>query len=159
MMTGLEPRDFTWVIAGKLAVAERIGGHGFQHRRVRREEEIAWLVNNGVTTVLSLLPGNQNLSAYEAADLRAVHAPLDPEDPDSVAAVFQIMSEQLAEAGTVLLVHGDTIDDAMSGVLAGYLVHSAMVSDPIVATAAIQEILRRPLGPVARSMIPERAGA
>jgi len=26
------------VIAGKLAVCERIGGHGFQHRRVRRED-------------------------------------------------------------------------------------------------------------------------
>ena len=42
MVTGLEPRGFTWVIAGRLAVSERVGGHGFQHRRVRREEEIAW---------------------------------------------------------------------------------------------------------------------
>ena len=44
-MTGLKPREFVWVIAGRLAVCERIGGYGFQHRRVRREEEITWLRN------------------------------------------------------------------------------------------------------------------
>ncbi len=33
-----------------------------------------------------------------------------------------------------------------------------MIEDPIVATAAIQEILKRPLGPEARAVIPERAG-
>ena len=67
MLTGLEPREFTWVISDRLAVSERIGGHGFQHRRVRREEEITWLLHHGVTAVLSLLDGNQNLAAYEAA--------------------------------------------------------------------------------------------
>ena len=33
MITGLKPRGFTWVIADRLAVSERIGGFGFQHRR------------------------------------------------------------------------------------------------------------------------------
>ena len=69
MTVGLEPRGFTWVIARRLAVSERIGGYGFQHRRVRREEEIAWLRANGINAVLSLLDGNQNLAAYEKAGL------------------------------------------------------------------------------------------
>ena len=51
-MTGLEPRGFVWVIAGRLAVSERIGGYGFQHRRVRRQEEINWIKHEGVTAVL-----------------------------------------------------------------------------------------------------------
>ncbi|MCH8985187.1 MAG: hypothetical protein IIB04_01075 [Acidobacteria bacterium] len=55
-MAGLEPRGFTWVIAGKLAVSERIGGYGIQHRRVRREEEIIWLVEAGITAVLDTSP-------------------------------------------------------------------------------------------------------
>lgn len=158
MMTGLEPRDFTWIISGRLAVSERIGGYGFQHRRVRREEEIAWLVHHGFTAVLSLLDGNQNLAAYEAAGLAPHHAPLDEHDPVSVNAVFAAIGEALLPAGAVVLLHRDIVDDAIAGVIAGYLVFSARVTDPIVATAVVQEILKRPLGPGARAMIPAKAG-
>ena len=67
--TGLEPRGFRWVITGRLAVAERIGGYGFQHRKVRREEEIIWLQDQGVNTIISLLGPSQNSYAYETAGL------------------------------------------------------------------------------------------
>lgn len=158
MTTGLEPRDFTWVIAGRLAVCERIGGYGFQHRRVRREEEIAWLASAGITAVVSLLEGNQNLSSYEEAGFAVVHAPLTDLDPATIKSVFAALDSVLVESRYVVLVHRDTIDDAVAGVLAGYLIHSKMIEDPIVATAAIQEILKRPLGPEARAVIPEQAG-
>lgn len=158
-MTGLEPRDFTWVIQGRLAVSERIGGYGFQHRRVRREEEIAWLLSSGVTAVLSLLEGNQNIAAYEEAGLATHHQALSDLEPATTRAVFEAMDEALREAGSVLLVHRDIIDDAVAGILAGYLVHSGLIEDSIVAMAAIQEILKRPLGPEARAIIPDQAGA
>ena len=159
MMTGLEPREFTWVIAGRLAVSERIGGYGFQHRRVRREEEIAWLSHHGVTAVLSLLDGNQNLAAYEAAGMAAHHEPLGDLEPATVSRVLAAIHGALDGPATVLLVHRDTIDDPLAGILAGYLVYSGLIEDPIVATAAIQEILKRALGPAARAIIPEIAGA
>jgi hypothetical protein len=89
-MTGLEPRDFTWVITDRLAVAERIGGHGFQHRRVRREEEIAWLLDKGITAILSLLEGNQNLTAYELAGLDTRHEPFVDGEPETVGASSSI---------------------------------------------------------------------
>jgi len=158
MMTGLEPREFTWVISGRLAVSERIGGYGFQHRRVRREEEISWLQHHGVNAVLSLLDGNQNLAAYESAGFSYAHQPLDDLEPDTIKAVFGAIGSMIGRKGTVLLIHRDTIDDAMAGILAGYLVHSGLVKDPIIATAAIQEILKRPLGPTARRVIPQGAG-
>lgn len=157
-MTGLEPREFTWVITGRLAVSERVGGHGFQHRRVRREEEIAWLRAAGVTAVLSLLPGNQNLAAYRAAGLVAVHEPLLDLEPASAERVFSALRNLLREQTTVLL-HRDTIDEAVCGILAGYLVYAGLVSEPIVATDTIQRILHRPLGPEARAVIPQAAGA
>ena len=159
MMTGLEPRSFTWVISDRLAVSERIGGHGFQHRRVRREEEIAWLKAAGVTAVLSLLEGNQNLAAYEAAGISAHNEPLVDLEPESIRRVFKTMTEITERPGTVLLVHRDIIDDAVAGVLAGYLVHSGRVEDPIVATDLTQRILKRPLGPEARAIISESTGA
>lgn len=159
MMTGLEPRGFTWVISRRLAVSERIGGYGFQHRRVRREEEITWLKHAGITAVLSLLEGNQNIAAYEAAGIEAFNEWLAELEPESVRRVFRSMSKISSKPGTVLLVHRDIIDDAVAGVLAGYLVHSGRISDPIVATALVQEILKRPLGPEARAIIPQSAGA
>jgi hypothetical protein len=157
-MTGLEPRDFTWVIQDRLAVSERIGGYGFQHRRVRREEEIIWLKNAGVTSVLSLLDGNQNIAAYEAAGFATLHQPLGDLEADSVAAVFATLDIALRAPGAVLLVHRDIIDEAVAGILAGYLVHSGLVEDPIVAIHAVQEILKRPLGPEARTIVPGAGG-
>lgn len=155
-MAGLEPRGFTWVIAGKLAVSERIGGHGFQHRRVRREEEIIWIKEAGITTVLSFLPGHQNQAAYEGADLTSIHEAIDGGlDPEDVGRVFEAIDKALAEPGTVLLVHRDLIDDTLIGILGGYLVHSGLIADPIVATTVIQEIAGKALGPEGRRLIPQ----
>jgi len=159
MTVGLEPRGFTWVIARRLAVSERIGGYGFQHRRVRREEEIAWLQANGINAVLSLLDGNQNLAAYEKAGLLGVNEALPELTVDGAKRVLKAMSRILSKSDRVLLVHRDVIDDTLAGVLAGYLVHSGRIEEPIMATALIQEILKRPLGPEARAIIPLTAGA
>jgi hypothetical protein len=155
-VAGLEPRGFRWVIAGRLALSERVGGYGFQHRRVRREEEIIWLKEQGINTVLTFLPSSQNSAAYEAAGFRVLSHPVEgfPEEGDEVEAIFATMDASLAPAGASVLIHRDTIDDAMSGILAGYLVHSGLVEDPIIATSVIQEIVGRPLGPKGRSLIP-----
>lgn len=154
-MTGLKPREFVWVIAGRLAVCERIGGYGFQHRRVRREEEITWLRNEaGITSIVSLLPGNQNVSAYEDAGFSVVHRPFSHEDEDGdLSPFFEALDEALADNKASVLVHRDTIDEGMGGLLAGYLVHADYIDDPIIASAVIQEILGWPLGPKARAMI------
>ena len=154
-MAGLEPRDFIWVINGQLATSERIGGYGFQHRRVRRSEEIAWLLDEGITAVLSLMEGHHNISAYEEAGLDSYHEPLGPEvEVEDAARVFKTMQEAMGKEGTVLLIHRETVDDVVAGILGGYLVAASLLEDPIVATATIQKILGRPLGPIARSLIP-----
>ncbi len=154
-MAGLEPRGFKWVIAGQLAISERIGGYGFQHRRVRREEEILWLAEQGINTVVSLMPGNQNQAAYEGATLRyynfAIEDDLDPED---VSKVFAVLDEALGHPGASVLVHRELIGDLLVGLMGGYLVHSGLISDPIIATSVIQEISGRPLGPEGRQLIP-----
>jgi hypothetical protein len=153
---GLEPRGFRWVIAGRLAVSERIGGSGFQHRRVRREEEIAWLYDQGINTILSLLPAGQNTSVYEEAGFRVVVHTVEgtPDEIEDVDGIFAAMDEAINVRGASVLFHRDTIDETVSGLLAGYLVHSGLVKDPIIATSVIQEILGRPLGPEGRRLIP-----
>jgi len=157
-MAGLEPRGFRWVIAGRLAVSERIGGYGFQHRRVRREEEIVWLKEQGINAVLSLLGSSQNRAAYEAAGFTFHAVPLEGqlEDAAAVRRVFEAMDRALAPRGAAVLVHRDTIDDTVAGLLAGYLVDRGLVEDPIIATSVIQEIVGRPIGPEGRRLIPVR---
>ena len=155
MITGLKPRGFTWVIAGRLAVSERIGGHGFQHRRVRREEEINWLVSEGITDVVTLLAGNQNHAAYEAAGIGAHAVPIDPEvlrHGGGASELYEVLDRLMAGEKTVL-VHREIIDDTVAGLLGGYLMSSGRVDDPILAAALIQEILGRPLGPEGRALI------
>ena len=151
----MQPRDFAWVIGDKLATSARIGGQGFQHRRVRRQEEIAWLVDEGFTAVVSLLPGTQNVNSYEAAGLEVCRAPVGLDsDRAAVDRAFATIHEALAEPGARVLVHRDFVDDAVAGVLAGYVVFSGLVDDERLATMAIQAVIGRPLGPGARALIP-----
>ena len=146
------------MIAGRFAVSDRIGGSGFQHRRVRREEEIAWLKDQGINTVLTLLPAGQNKTAYEESGFRVVVHTVDgpPGEITNVTGVFDAMDAALNVPGASVLLHRDTVDETVAGLLAGYLVHCGLVSDPIIATSVIQEILGRPLGPEGRGLIPTR---
>ena len=54
-MAGLKPNDFNWIIEGKLAVSECIGGGGLTPRKIRREEEIQWIKSQGINAIFSLL--------------------------------------------------------------------------------------------------------
>jgi hypothetical protein len=159
MVAGLKPRGFTWVITDRLAVSERVGGSGFQHRRVRREEEITWLVEEaGINTVVSMLPGNQNLLAYREAGMATFSVPIGTElSSGDVDQFFTTLSQATAKRQSRVLVHREAIDDTVGGLLGGFLVSSGLVTDPILALAVIQQILGRALGPEGRSLIPASA--
>lgn len=159
MVAGLKPRGFTWVIADQLAVSERVGGSGFQHRRVRREEEITWLVEEaGINTVVSMLPGNQNLQAYREAGIATYSVPIGQTfEPEEVEAFFATLARATERTRAKVLIHRETIDDTVGGLLGGYLVMSGLVDDPILALAVIQQILGRAIGPEGRSLIPATA--
>jgi hypothetical protein len=158
MVAGLKPRGFTWVIADRLAVSDRVGGSGFQHRRVRREEEITWLVEEaGINTIVSMLPSNQNLAAYRQAGIATYAVPIGPVvGSEEVNRFFSTLSKALSRNHAKVLVHREIIDDTIGGLLGGYLVMSGMVKDPILALAVIQQILGRALGPEGRALIPEQ---
>lgn len=161
MVAGLKPRGFTWVITDRLAVSDRVGGSGFQHRRVRREEEITWLVEEAqINTIVSMLGGNQNLAAYRQAGIATYSVPLSgPLTEQDVGRFFATLDQALARNHARVLIHRETIDDTIGGLLGGYLVNSGLVEDPILALALIQQILGRALGPEGRSLIPEANGS
>lgn len=149
------------MITDRLAVSERVGGSGFQHRRVRREEEITWLVEEaGINTVLSMLSGNQNLLAYREAGITTYSVPIGPElGAREVDEFFKTLAKATRREQSRVLVHREAIDDTVGGLLGGFLVSSGLVKDPILALAVIQQILGRALGPEGRSLIPASAAS
>ena len=151
---GIQPRHFRWVIEGKLAVCERPGGFGPNHRRVRRQEEIIWIRENGFDFVVSLIPANHHLHSYDELGVAWKHWPLTP-SLDWRAAFAKIYPElhRLLGSGSRLLVHGDDLNDRLAGLLAGYLVWSGMVPHPTQAIVIMERILGRQIGPEGRTMV------
>ena len=154
MKTGLQPRDFKWVIKDRLATSARIGGQGFQHRRVRREEEITWLVEAGFTTVVSLLPGTQNVRNYETAGLEVYLAPVDLDPEPARPRRCSRSSARLWPSpgrGSWCIATSWTTRWRGCCRVRGFC---RAGDDPRVAAMVIQEIIGRPLGPTARALIP-----
>ncbi len=110
----------------------------------------------GITDVVTLLAGNQNLQAYSAAGLKTHGVPIPAEiAPGDANRLYEALDEILVDPAARVLVHREIIDDMLAGLLGGYLIASGLLEDRILAAAIIQEILGRPLGPEGRSLIPD----
>ncbi len=151
---GIVPRNFKWVLKEQFAVSERPGGYGDNHRRVRREEEIIWVKQQGFTCVLSLISSPHNLHNYEEHELPYCHHPFPTHDieADELADLYgQIRS--LSSNGGKLLVHQDELGDSISGVVAGYLLWAGLVPTGPQTISLTERLLERQLGPKGRTIV------
>jgi hypothetical protein len=151
---GIRPRNFAWILKDRLAVCERPGGYGANHRRVRRQEEIIWIREQGFTCVVSLIPSPHNLHNYDELGVTHRHMPYGPHDDDAraLAELYAALAEMLAGGGKVL-VHQDELGDRVSGAMAGYLVWSGVVPEPPQATSIVERLLTRQMGPYGRDLV------
>ncbi|MCU1453887.1 MAG: hypothetical protein JWN46_2033 [Acidimicrobiales bacterium] len=151
---GIEPRNFCWVIKDKLAVCERPGGYGANHRRVRRQEEIIWIREQGFTSVVSVIPSPHNLHNYDELGVAWLHRPFAPHD-DARSVLGQLYPELrgLLAAEGKLLVHGEELGDRISGLVAGYLVWTGMVPSGPQATSLTERLVHRQMGPIGREIV------
>lgn len=137
-----------------LAVCERPGGYGPSHRRIRRTEEIVWVKAQGFTTVVSTLAAPHNLHAYDEADLPWRHVPfVGGEDRAVVLDELYAELRALLAAGERVLLHHNEAGDHLQGTVAGYLVYAGLVDEPARATAMVERLLQRPMGPVGRELV------
>jgi len=138
---GIEPRSFTWVYKGILAVSERPGGSTTVHRRVRRDEELLWLKHQGFGRVISILPEMQNLSAYFEHGLTASHYALrgGPQQHEVLEACYQDIANSMS-SNIVVLLHGDEVSDRLLGVIAGYLVWTKKAPTVPTAVALVERL-------------------
>ena len=151
---GIEPRGFTWVYRGILAVAERPGGSTTVHRRVRRDEELLWIKHQGFGRVISILPVMQNLESYVDHGLSVSHYALrgGPQQREVLEACYIDMANCMSNK-TVVLLHSDEVSDRLLGVIAGYLVWSKRVPTIPTAIALVERLFKRSIGPDGRSVL------
>ena len=151
---GIKPRNFHWVIKDQLAVCERPGGYGANHRRVRRQEEIIWIREQSFTTVISLIPAPHNLHNYDELGVPWRHRPFSAGD-DAVAFLGSLYPElkDLVTAGAKVLVHQDELGDRICGVVAGYLLWDGLIDSGPRAITVVEQITQRQLGPVGRELV------
>ena len=151
---GIVPRNFAWIIKDRLAVSERPGGYARTHRRVRRQEEIIWLREQGFSRVVSLLTSPHNLHAYGELGVVSEHLPLGAHDDPRVVLddLFGRLQKWLA-SGEKVLIHQEELGDRVQGVVSGYLVWSGLVKSPAQAISIVERINTRQMGPVGRELV------
>jgi hypothetical protein len=151
---GIQPRNFAWILKDKLAVCERPGGYGANHRRVRRQEEIIWIREQGFTCVVTLIPSPHNLHNYDELGVAWRHLPFGPQDdPREVAGTLFPELAAMLSAGGKVLVHQDELADRVSGMMAGYLLWAEVIPLAPQATSVVERLLSRQMGPLGRDLV------
>ena len=151
---GITPRNFAWVIKEKLAVCERPGGYGQNHRRVRRQEEIIWIREQGFTTVVSLVSSPANLHNYDELGVSWVHRPFTATDApvEFERTFFPELRDLLAGDGKVL-VHQEELGDRISGLMGGYLLWAGLLDSGPQTISVVERIVDRQMGPLGRELV------
>ena len=150
---GIKPRNFTWIIKDQLAVCERPGGYGANHRRVRRQEEIIWIRENGFDVVMSLIPSPHNLHNYDELGVAWRHRPFGGSDEGArVQQAIYADLTALLDDGQRVLVHREELGDQVAGLVAGYLIHTDIVPTGPQAIQVVEQLLSRQMGPVGREL-------
>ena len=151
---GIKPRNFTWVIKDHLAICERPGGYGDNHRRVRRQEEIIWLRENHFDLLVSIIAAPHNLHAYEELNLPYLHRPLaGTDDLSSFLRSFYRELRSLMASGQKVILHAEEVGDRLLGIIGGYIRWSGMIEDPSQAIIITERIGGRQLDTWARELI------
>lgn len=152
---GLEPRGFCWILTDRLAASERPGGFARNHRKVRRQEELIWLVGHGFTHILSLLESPHNLHAYEEAAIPYEHIPLGRHDdwPQSLSLIFATLKKWLDDPAERVLIHHEEFGERLLGVLAGFLLFEGVVDQGAHAAVMMEKVTGRELGAPGREVI------
>ena len=150
---GIPPRHLTWILPEILAASERPGGQASSHRKVRRQEEIIWLRENGFDVIISLLPSTQNLVAYGELGVEASHHPIPTTgDPSSALGALYDEMARRQRAGQRVLVHDDELGDWTIGIVAGYLLYTGRLEGAAMATTVVEQLFGRQLGPQGRAL-------
>jgi len=151
---GITPRHFNWIIQDQLAISERPGGYGANHRRVRRQEEIIWIREQGFGPVISTIQAPHNLHNYDELSVTWEHRPYPAaeDQPRFLKELYTQVKSHL-DAGRKVLIHHEELGDRTVGLVAGYLVWAGLVPEQPKAIYLLEHICGRQLGPQGREIV------
>ncbi|MET0912787.1 MAG: hypothetical protein ABWZ68_05755 [Acidimicrobiales bacterium] len=151
---GIVPRNFHWIVKEQLAVCERPGGYGANHRRVRRQEEIIWLRESGFGCVISLIPSPHNLHNYDELGVAWQHRPFTAED-DETTYLSDLYPEldRLRAEGTLVVLHQDELSVRLVGVVAGYVLWAGLLDNGPQTISVVERMVDRQMGPTGRGLV------
>ncbi len=150
---GIEPRNFTWILKDKMAICERPGGFGDNHRRVRRQEEIIWIRENGFNYVVSIIQAPHNLHNYEELGMPYRHRPMRTDDLDGWLRSLYTELDELVRGGQRVIVHAEELGDRLVGVMGGYIRWAGLVDGDTETITITEQLTGRKLDPFARQLI------
>ena len=135
----VEPRRIWWARPRKLCALERPGGGGRSHRPERRRAEIDWLVEHGVTTVVSTMATRHNLANYEQAGLEWRHVPVASaaEGAEGLEQLLPLLRRELRRRGAVAI-HGNRHTDFVAAVCAAHLRETRRLAPAAALTEAAE---------------------
>ena len=138
---GIQPREFLWILKDQLAVCERLGGKGSNHRPIRRQEEIVWVLNNDFDLTISLIPASHNLDAYKKLGLAHRHWPVhDGDDPTvNLPKIYEQMGIALDHDKTMLM-HRISLDDTVMGFIGGFLIWGGYLENATDTTVMVERL-------------------
>lgn len=150
----VEPRVYAWLVADRLAVAERPGGGGRSHRIRRRTAELDWWSAHGATSIVSGMRTRHGLLEAALGGFRVRWHPLIESDQSArevPALVDGVLAEMDRGEGAVL-VHVDRPGEWLAGVDAALRLALGLARTRAEALAgAAGDGL--PVGELARSLI------
>ena len=156
-MEPAEPQKYAWIIPGRLAVAERPGRCGRNHRRMLRAAEGAWWRAQGVTAVVSCMRSRHALAEYAEEGLDVRWHPL--RDPDQAREELRhavAAARELLEPGDgAVLVHCDCANEWLAGIDAALRLGLGLARTPRAALRAA-EADGLPVGSLAASIVGRR---
>ena len=150
---GIRPRNFHWVIADRLAVCERPGGYGANHRKVRRQEEIIWVREQAFTCVVSVISAPHNLHNYDELGVVWRHRPVPDDELSAYELGFFTELRDMLQRGERVLIHGEELGDRVCGLIAAYLLWNGLVDTAPRTVTVIERLTQRQLGPPGREMV------
>ncbi len=151
---GIRPRHFRWVLKDQVAVCERPGGYGADHRKVRRLEEIIWLREQGFNFVVSLIGSTHNLRNYEELGLPYHHVPFAglSDGPLGLTRAMAAMRDHV-RVGHKIVIHREELGETVTGLVGAYLLWMGLVPDGPRTIMVTERLFERELTSTGRALV------
>ena len=113
-----EPKDYAWILPGRVAVAERPGRGGRSHRRELRAGELDWWRDQGVASIVSGMRTRHCLDDYAERGFAVRWHPLrDPEQARGAVVELARDVRALLDGGDgAVLAHCDRANEWLAAI-------------------------------------------